>query len=159
MESELAISHTSEKWRLSQKWCSNYGKFGKRRDQTVKRRILTVDDDPLVQNQTRAILEASDYEVLSAGSGSEALRLLDSEERPINILCIILDVQMPDMNGFDVLTRLKLHNDTRNIPVIMLTCQTSDEDVMDGYNIGAEYYITKPFTREQLLYGIKLVTA
>ena len=125
----------------------------------MSRRILSVDDDPMVRTLVRTILEASQFEVLSAASGTEAIKLLDGEERPIDISCIILDVQMPDMNGFDLLTRLKLHADTQNIPVIMLTCQGSNDDVMSGYNMGAQYYITKPFTREQLLKGINLVTA
>jgi len=119
--------------------------------------ILTVDDDPMIQNLLRAILEAEHYNVVSATSGHEALYMLDGESRPTNLHCIILDVQMPGINGFDVLTRLKLRSDTQEIPVMMLTCQDSPEAVMSGYNIGAEYYITKPFTREQLLFGLKLI--
>lgn len=125
----------------------------------MTRRIMSVDDDPMVRTLVRTILEASQYEVITASNGTEAIKLLADEERPIDLLCIILDVQMPDMSGFDLLTRLKLHADTQNIPVIMLTCQQSNEDVMSGYNMGAQYYITKPFTREQLLKGISLVTA
>lgn len=124
----------------------------------MSKRILTVDDDPMIRNLTRTILEASEFQVVSAANGAEAIDLLENEPRPIELDCIILDVQMPEMNGFDVLTRLKLHADTQNIPVIMLTCQSSPEDFVNGYNVGAEYYITKPFTREQLLYGINLVT-
>lgn len=66
---------------------------------------------------------------------------------------------MPNVNGYDLLTRLKLHADTQTIPVIMLTCQSDPESLMSGYSVGADYYITKPFTREQLLYGVKLVTS
>ena len=123
-----------------------------------QQRILNVDDDPMVRNLVRTMLEASGFEVLSAENGTEAFKLIDQQERPIPLSCIILDVEMPGMNGFDILTRLKLHADTQNIPVIMLTCQSSPEDFMSGYNVGANYYITKPFTREQLLYGIKLVS-
>ena len=125
----------------------------------MSKRILSVDDDPMIRSLVRAILEASNFNVMVAESGSEAFKLLDTEERPIDLTCIILDVQMPGMSGFDVLTRLKLHADTQNIPVIMLTCQSSPEDFVSGYNIGADYYITKPFTREQLMYGISLVTS
>ena len=125
----------------------------------MSNRILSVDDDPMIRNLVRAILEASDYEVLSAACGQEAIDILDQQERPLDLKCIILDVQMPDMSGFDVLTRLKLHSDTQDIPVIMLTCQSSPEDFMQGYNCGANYYITKPFTREQLIYGIDMATS
>ena len=61
------------------------------------------------------------------------------------------------MNGLDVLTRMKLHPHTQNLPVLMLTGESKAEDILSGYNVGADYYITKPFTRQQLLYGIQLV--
>lgn len=131
-------------------------KTGNKSTNTTTKRILSVDDDPMIRNLTRAILEAAEYEVISATDGTEAIKIIEGEQRPINLQCIILDVQMPGMSGFDVLARLKLHADTQNIPVIMLTCQSSPEDFMNGYNMGAEYYITKPFTREQLLRGLDL---
>lgn len=122
----------------------------------MAKRILNVDDDPMIRTLVRTILEASDFEVVSADCGTQAIEVLEKEERPIKFDCIIMDVQMPDMSGFDLLARLKLHADTQNIPVIMLTCQSSPDDFMTGYNTGADYYITKPFTREQLLSGIDL---
>lgn len=123
----------------------------------MARRILNVDDDPMIRTLVRTILEAADYEVVSADCGNNAVEVLQGENRPIRFDCIIMDVQMPDMSGFDLLARLKMHVDTQNIPVIMLTCQSSPDDFMTGYNTGADYYITKPFTREQLLSGIDLV--
>lgn len=125
----------------------------------MSKRILIVDDDPMMRNLVKTILEASDFEVLTAGDGTEAVDLIEKEERPLNFYCMIFDVEMPNMNGLDLLTRLKLHSETQNIPVIMLTCNSSPDDFMAGYNVGAEYYITKPFTREQLLYGIDLATS
>ncbi len=116
-------------------------------------KILNVDDDPTIRTLVRDILIASNFDVVSASDGFEALKLI--EQGAPN--CIILDVEMPGMSGLDVLTRLKLHNQTAAIPVIMLTCQSNPEDVMEGYNIGASYYITKPFTPQQLLYGLSLV--
>jgi DNA-binding response OmpR family regulator len=110
----------------------------------------------MIRNLTRAILESAQFDVVSASDAEEAIQLLEGECRPIQLHCILLDVQMPGMNGYDLLTRLKLHAETQNIPVLMLTCQSTDEDVMTGYNVGAEYYITKPFTREQLLYGVRI---
>jgi len=64
---------------------------------------------------------------------------------------------MPGMNGLDVLTRLKLQPRTQSIPVLMLTGEDKAEDILAGYNVGADYYITKPFTRQQLMYGVELV--
>ena len=122
-------------------------------------KILSVDDDPMIRKLIKTILEASSYEVMQASNGTEAIDLLDSSECQKNeFSCIILDVQMPDMSGFDLLTRLQLHNKTSDIPVIMLTSQSSTEEVMTGYSGGAQYYITKPFTREQLLFGVDMVT-
>lgn len=120
--------------------------------------IMSVDDDPMIRDIVRTILEASGAEVISAENGMEAIEILEKEPKPLNINCFILDVEMPGISGLDLLTRLKLHAETQNIPVILLTCQSDDEDVMKGYNKGAEYYIAKPFTREQLLYGVNLVT-
>ena len=121
------------------------------------KRIMNVDDDPMIRNLVKTILEDAEYTVLSCESGEHAFEVLDEQPRPLEIDCFVLDVELPGMTGFDILTRLKLHADTQNIPVIMLTCQGTPEDMMNGYNIGAEYYITKPFTRDQLLYGIQMV--
>jgi DNA-binding response OmpR family regulator len=123
----------------------------------MQKRIMNVDDDPMIRSLVRDILLASNFDVMSASDGFEALKLIDGEPRPLTLDCIILDVEMPGMSGLDVLTRLRLHQDTSSIPVIMLTCQSNPEDVMEGYNVGASYYITKPFTPQQLLYGLELV--
>ena len=64
---------------------------------------------------------------------------------------------MPGMNGLDVLTRLRIHSHTQGLPVIMLTGEDKAEDIMAGYGVGADYYITKPFTHQQLKYGLDLV--
>ena len=120
------------------------------------RRIFICDDDAMTRTIIRTMLEASGYEVVAACDGEDLFRILEADPHPLNIFCILLDVQMPGLNGFDVLTRLKIHSDTQNIPVIMLTCQSEPEDLLTGYQHGAEYYIPKPFTREQLLYGITM---
>lgn len=125
----------------------------------ASKKILSVDDDPMVRTIVRTMLESADYEVISASCGEEAFQLLKNQVIPSELSCIILDVQMPGMTGWDVLTRLKLHSDTQNIPVIMLTCQSDPDDLLTGYQSGAEYYITKPFTREQLLYGVEMALA
>src|SRR5262249_60666316 len=70
---------------------------------------------------------------------------------------ILLDVMMPQMSGLEVLQRIKSTHATAKVPVIMVTAKMQDEDVMTGYQHGADYYITKPCTAKQLLYGIGLV--
>lgn len=121
------------------------------------KRVLVVDDDPMIRHIVESMLTAEGYEVVLAEDGQCGVDLLDKEPTPINFSLIILDVIMPGMNGLDVLTRLKLHPQTQNIPVLMLTGESKAEDIMSGYSVGADYYITKPFTRQQLLYGLSLV--
>ena len=123
----------------------------------MRQRVLIVDDDPMIRNLVRSILEAEGFDIIEADDGKKGIELLDAEPRPIEFALIVLDVMMPEMNGLDVLTRLKLHSHTSSLPVLMLTGEDKAEDIMAGYTVGADYYITKPFTRQQLLFGINLV--
>ncbi len=122
-----------------------------------KKRVLIIDDDPMIRALVQAMLEAEGYEPILAEDGKHGIALLDAEPRPVNLALVVLDVVMPGMNGLDVLTRMKLHPHTQSLPVLMLTGESKAEDILAGYNVGADYYITKPFTRQQLLYGIQLV--
>jgi CheY-like chemotaxis protein len=116
--------------------------------------ILIVDDNPDSITILQSILGTRGYGVVSAESGVAALRTLQSEPPPDLIL---LDVMMPEMNGIEVLQKIKESHTTAKIPVILVTAKTHDEDVLSGYQYGADYYITKPFTAKQLFYGIDLV--
>ena len=116
--------------------------------------ILIVDDDPDTRSMVRTILENSSFKVAEAENGKVALLRVE-ELAPALIL---LDINMPEMNGYDVVIHLKQKPDTQNIPVIMLTAKSEPEDLIAGYkDYAADYYITKPFTTRQLLSGIKLV--
>lgn len=123
----------------------------------MSNRILVVDDDPMIRGLVKAIMEDEGYEVVLAEDGKIGVDFLENQPRPIDLKLIVLDVMMPGMNGLDVLTRLKLHSHTSSIPVLMLTGEDKADDIMAGYSVGADYYITKPFTRQQLLYGLNLV--
>lgn len=123
----------------------------------ARKRILIVDDDPMIRSLVQAILEGEGFEVVAADDGPKGIEILDAEPRPINFSLVVLDVMMPGMNGLDVLTRMRIHPHTQKLPVVMLTGEDKAEDIMAGYSVGADYYITKPFTRQQLLYGINLV--
>jgi two-component system phosphate regulon response regulator PhoB len=70
---------------------------------------------------------------------------------------VLLDVMMPGMSGFEVLAEIRTQPATATLPVILLTAKTQDDDLMTGYDGGADYYITKPFTPKQLFYGIEWV--
>ena len=115
--------------------------------------VMVVDDNPDIVTIVKTILEGKGYEVQSAYSGAEVFNLL-SEKKPD---LIVLDIMMPQMDGLEVLTRLKGEPATATLPVILLTAKVQYEDVLGGYKMGADYYITKPFTSTQLLNGINLL--
>jgi len=115
--------------------------------------IMVVDDNPDIITIVKTILEGKGYSVLSASSGAELLNMLKGQKPDL----IILDIMMPEMDGLEVLSRLKAVSDTATIPVILLTAKVQYEDVLGGYKLGADYYITKPFTSTQLVNGINLL--
>jgi len=119
----------------------------------TQRTIMVVDDNPDIITIVKTILEGKGYQLLSASSGQELLNLLTDQKPDL----IILDIMMPEMDGLEVLGRLKAVTDTASIPVILLTAKVQYEDVLGGYKLGADYYITKPFTSTQLVNGINLL--
>ena len=114
---------------------------------------MVVDDNPDIITIVKTILEGKGYSVLSASSGQELLNILKSQQPDL----IILDIMMPEMDGLEVLGRLNGVTETASIPVILLTAKVQYEDVLGGYKLGADYYITKPFTSTQLVNGINLL--
>jgi DNA-binding response OmpR family regulator len=70
---------------------------------------------------------------------------------------MVLDMMMPKMNGLEVLSSVRADPAHETLPIIMLTAESKPDDILNGYGAGADYYMTKPFTREQLLHGIKLL--
>jgi CheY-like chemotaxis protein len=119
----------------------------------MKEHILIVDDNPDSITIMRTILENKGYQVLVATNGAEALAQVQSGHPDL----VLLDVMMPEVSGLEVLQQIKENAQTGRLPVILVTAKTHDEDVLSGYQYGADYYITKPFTAKQLLYGIDLV--
>ena len=119
----------------------------------TKKTIMVVDDNPDIITIVKTILEGRGFTVFSASSGLELLNLLPTQKADL----IILDIMMPEMDGLEVLTRLKGKTETSTIPVILLTAKVQYEDVLGGYKLGADYYITKPFTSTQLVNGINLL--
>ena len=115
--------------------------------------ILVVDDNQDNVNIAREILLSRGFEVRVAYNGPSALASVE-QQRPDLVL---LDVMMPQMNGMEVLDRLRANPATAGVPVILVTAKDQDEDLLAGYKYGADYYITKPFSAKQLLYGIGLV--
>jgi CheY-like chemotaxis protein len=112
-----------------------------------KFKILIVDDIPKNIELAANILSTKNYNITFAISGEAALQKVKS----IDFDLILLDVMMPEMDGFEVCERLKSDPATKNIPVIFLTAKTETENVVRGFELGAVDYVTKPFDTDELL--------
>jgi len=119
----------------------------------MPQRILAVDDDKNILRLVQANLERQGYQVVTAVDGKDALQKVD-EERPD---LIVLDVVMPQMDGFEVLQTLRRNPATRDIPVIMLTGRAEEADVFRGWQSGADMYLTKPFNPLELISFVKRI--
>lgn len=117
-----------------------------------KNRILVVDDEPGIVDIARANLEGHGYIVIGAYDGEEALEKINAEKPDL----VILDILMPEMDGWDVLERIESNPELAGIPVIMLTARVSDEDVLRGLETGAVEYMTKPFYPQDLVAAVKI---
>jgi DNA-binding response OmpR family regulator len=113
----------------------------------VKRRILLADDDPGLRRLIGTTLGTEDFEVIQAVDGEEALRIA-RQERPELVL---LDVNMPKMDGFQVCHTLKTDPETSGIKIVMITARATDIDRARGREAGADDYFIKPFSPIQLL--------
>jgi DNA-binding response OmpR family regulator len=111
-------------------------------DEQPKTRILIVDDNPTLLEMYKARLESGGYDVVTALDGEQAL------SKAIDYLphCILLDIMMPRVNGFDVLENIRSTAETKNIPVIMLTALIQDSNKQKGIEEGADDYIVKSET-------------
>jgi len=119
------------------------------------RRILVVDDDPVIQKLLQVNFQMEGYEVRLAGDGVEALEKV-AEERPDLIL---MDVMMPRMNGIETASKLKSDPKTKGIPIIILSAKAQDADVRTGRATGADDYVTKPFDPLDLLERVAALIA
>lgn len=117
----------------------------------MKKRILVVDDDPDILKVNRILLEREGYDVLTATGGEEAIDLVRQGEVDL----MVLDIMMPDVDGFEVCQRLKESDGAFQVPVLMLTAKTELADKILGYFVGAADYLTKPYDKSALLEKIR----
>ena len=118
---------------------------------TSKAHILVVDDDIVNVEIITEYLEDSDYKLSTAEDGEIALEMLEATPEDFDI--VLLDRMMPNVDGLTVLKRIKAHNILKNCPVIMQTARAAREDILEGMQAGAYYYLTKPF-EEELLFSV-----
>jgi two-component system alkaline phosphatase synthesis response regulator PhoP len=119
----------------------------------TKVRVLVVEDDEDVRGLLVRTLEREGYAVSSAQSGEEALRI--ALKAPPNL--IILDIMLPGIDGIEVCRQLRADTKTRGVPIVMLTAKSEDVDIVLGLEMGADDYITKPFSPRVLVSRLKAV--
>ncbi|HKW95083.1 MAG TPA: response regulator transcription factor [Methylomirabilota bacterium] len=117
-------------------------------------RVLVVEDEPDVAEMIRYNLGKEGYDVRLAANGTEALRQV-KDARPDVIL---LDIMVPHLNGWEICRRLKQDRDTRAIPVIMVTGRVEEGDKVLGFEMGADDYVTKPFSPRELVARVRAVS-
>ena len=119
----------------------------------AKEKILAVDDEEDILELLRFNLSREGYQVSCASSGEEALRLVQSEIPDL----IVLDLMLPGIDGLEVARRLKNDPNTKHIPIVMLTAKGEEADIVAGLELGADDYVTKPFSPRILVARVRAV--
>jgi two-component system alkaline phosphatase synthesis response regulator PhoP len=119
----------------------------------MNKKVLVIDDEETIRKFIKIHLAKAGYEVKEAADGEQAMVLL----KKIQFDVLICDIMMPRKNGWEVLKEVRSNPETSEIPVIVLTAKNEDDDMFKGYDLGATYYITKPFTKSQLLSGLNTI--
>jgi DNA-binding response OmpR family regulator len=117
----------------------------------VSKKILIADDEPSIVAAVEFLLQRSGYEVHVARDGDEALKLVEATHPDL----VLLDVMMPQKSGYEVCKRIRERADWRHIKIIMLSAKGRDSEVSRGLSMGADIYVTKPFSTRELMDKIK----
>jgi DNA-binding response OmpR family regulator len=117
----------------------------------VSTKILIADDEPNIVAALEFLLQRSGYEVHVARNGDEALKLVEATHPDL----VLLDVMMPQKSGYEVCMRIRERADWRHIKIIMLSAKGRDAEVSKGLSMGADIYVTKPFSTRELMDKIK----
>lgn len=118
-----------------------------------RKRVLVVEDDERVRRVEGLILASAQLEIEEAKGGQEALDRLN--ESPYDL--VILDLMMPEVDGMQVLKSIRSKPETEGLPVIVVTAKNSDREILEGFQSGANYYITKPFEPRELVDSVELI--
>jgi DNA-binding response OmpR family regulator len=108
--------------------------------------VLVADDDPDILALVTFRLERAGYDVVGANDGEQALQLALAQPPDL----VVLDVMMPKLDGYEVTTRLRQNERTRRIPIILLTARVQEADIARGFEVGADDYVKKPFSPQEL---------
>jgi len=121
----------------------------------VKQKILVVDDEPEAVELVEFNLKQAGYNVSTAADGAEALKKARAQTPDL----IVLDVMLPEMDGFEICKTLRLDTTTAKVPIIMLTAKAAEIDRVLGLELGADDYLTKPFSPRELMLRVKKILA
>jgi CheY-like chemotaxis protein len=113
---------------------------------TARPLVLVADDNEDILGLVRAVLERSGYEVVSVSDGAQALASVEKRQPDL----AVLDITMPEIDGLEVLRRLRADTRTRGLPVVLLSAQAQEADVDRGFATGASAYLKKPFSPREL---------
>ena len=121
--------------------------------EAMRDQVLIVEDEADVRELIRLQLRAAGFDVLEACNGAEGLAIAKQDLPSV----IILDLMMPEMNGVEVCRALRRNPSTSRIPILMLTARSSEEDKVAGFEVGADDYVTKPFSPRELVLRVRAV--
>ncbi|NQV33295.1 MAG: response regulator transcription factor [Phycisphaeraceae bacterium] len=119
----------------------------------AKNRVLIVDDEEDIRELVELYLGRDGYDILACETGEQALEIVRTE----SIDLIVLDLMLPGISGLDVCKRLKANRKTESIPIVMLTAKGEDADVVSGLELGADDYVTKPFSGKVLAARVRRI--
>ncbi len=117
-----------------------------------KAKVLIVDDEPAIIMSLDFLVKKAGYQLFIARNGQEALEVVKNELPDV----VVLDIMMPDIDGFEVGKIIKQNPEWQHINIIFLSAKCRQEDIDKGLNIGAKFYVTKPFSTKSLMEKIRL---
>lgn len=117
----------------------------------AKQKILIVEDEESLLKLESILLTSKGYQVRGVANGQAALDAIEEEHPDL----VLLDIMLPEIDGFEICRRIKANPETKDIPVVMLTAKKSREDMARGEEVGADWYITKPFKSAMVIETIQ----
>ena len=129
----------------------------KEKSSQTKPTILIVDDEPDILNLTKKFLDLGNYNTITCSNGKEAIKIISEKHASIDL--ILLDIMMPGIDGYGVLEQIKTNEEYKDIIVVLFTVKSFNEDIQKGKRLGADFYITKPFSGKELLKKVNEILA
>ena len=111
--------------------------------------ILLIEDETVLLDSLKVILQLNNYNPILAENGTTALKILNQQSNEIDL--IVCDINLPDISGFDILQKIKSNSALNSIPFIFLTAYADAKDIQKGLRLGADEYLTKPFSSKELV--------